>query len=154
MVVMTNFQKLCKSLEEKIQAAYTAGVTLDEAEKLASEFLYAMMAVSTELKDADLDSRMKKAGVKGVRAALYLSTVQSSERKPTEAQIAAMIDVNEVVQGEQDGFDRAEVSRDELERYYQIFKEAHVHFRGVSKGKFEWYYCALSYAESVLLPVQ
>ncbi len=134
---MTNFQTLCNQLEAKIQAASTEGTTLAEAEKLAAEFLYAQLAVSTELKTADLDARMKKSGVKGVRAAIYLATVQNADKKPTEATIAALVDTNDVVQGEQQSLDLAEVNRDELERYYSIFQNAHIYFRGIAKGKFD-----------------
>lgn len=134
---MTNFEKLCKGLEEKIQAAYTEGLTLNEAEKLAGEFLHGMIAVSSELKSADLSARMRKSGLKAVRAGLYLKTIQNKEKKPTEATLAAMVDSDPVVQGEQDAYDTAEVDRDALERYYNIFKEAHVWARGISRGKFE-----------------
>ncbi len=64
MIPMSNFDKLCKSLESKIQQSYTDGVTLEDAEKLAGEFLGAMMAVSNELKSADLNARMRKVGEK------------------------------------------------------------------------------------------
>lgn len=134
---MSNFETLCKSLEAKIQAAYTEGTTINEAEKLAGEFLFAMMQVSSELKDADLNARMRKTGVKAVKAALYLSEVQKSEKKPTEAMLAAMVDANAVVQDEQNGYDKAEVDSADLERYYNIFREAHIYFRGIAKGKFD-----------------
>ncbi len=134
---MTNFETLCKGLEEKIQAAYTEGLTIADAEKLAGEFLGAMLAVSVELKAADLSSRMHKAGVKAVRAGVYLKTIQGVDKKPTEAAIAALVDTNEVVQSEQDAYDTAEVDKDNLERYYNIFREAHVWARGISRGKFD-----------------
>lgn len=133
---MTPFEGLCKELERAIQAAYTEGVSLEDAEKLASEFLYAMLQVSGELKDSDLNARMRKSGLKAVKAALYLDSIRGVDKKPTEAQLTAMIDSSDVVQGEQDAFDKAEVGTAELERYYQVFKEAHIHFRGVAKGKF------------------
>lgn len=134
---MTNFEKLCKGLEDKIQAAYTEGLTVTEAEKLAGEFLHAMLAVSSELKAADLCARMHKSGVKAIRAGVYLKTVQSNDKKPTEAQIGALIDSDEIVQSEQNAYDTAEVDRDDLERYYNIFREAHVWARGISRGKFD-----------------
>jgi len=134
---MSNFKALCQQLETKIQNAYTEGVTLEDAEKLAGEFLYVMLKVSEELKNASLDARMKKTGVKAVRAAIYLDVVQKADKRPTEAQTAAIIDSNEIVQKEQEVYDLAEVTADELERYYQIFREAHIHFRGISRGKFE-----------------
>ncbi len=131
------FQELCKQLETKIQNSYEQGVTLEDAERLAGEFLYAQLQVSTELKKADLDSRLRKSGVKAVRSAIYLDIVQKADKKPTETQIESMINADKIVQDEQEAFDRAEVDRNELERYYQIFQNAHIHYRGVSKGRFE-----------------
>lgn len=128
------FKERCTELEKIIQNAYTEGITLDEAERLAGNFLHATMQVSAELTKADLDARTRKSGVKGVRAAIYLDTVQSAEKKPTEAQIAALIDTNAVVAGEQSALDTAEVLKGELERYYDIFNQAHVYFRQMSRG--------------------
>jgi hypothetical protein len=134
---MGKFKELCVELEEKIQKSYEEGVTLESAERLAGEFLSAQIKVSEELKNADLDSRLRKTGVKAVRAAIYLDIVQKAEKKPTEAQIEAIINVDKIVGSEQEAFDKAEVERDNLERYYNIFREAHIHYRGISKGKFE-----------------
>lgn len=132
-----SFQKLCQNLEQKIQQSYQSGTTLEEAEKLAAEFLLAQLKVSEQLKASDLDSRIRKAGVKAVKGAIYLDIVQKAEKKPTEAQITATIDTDKIVSDEQSALDQAEVQRDELERYYNIFREAHVFYRGVSRGKFE-----------------
>lgn len=131
-----NFKQLCEQLETKIKDSYEQGITLEQAERLASEFLYAQLAASGELRKADLDSRMKKSGVKAIRAAVYLNEVKGAEKKPTEAMIQSIIDSDELVAGEQKGFDVAEVERDDLKRYYDIFTNAHIHFRGVAKGSF------------------
>ncbi len=132
-----NFKEFCEHLESEIQAAYLDGVSLEKAERLATEFLSAQLRVSSTLKNADLDARMKKSGLKAVKAAAYMSEISKHDKKPTEATISAAIDTNSVVSSEQDKFDTAEVNRDELERYYQIFREAHIHFRGVAKGRFD-----------------
>lgn len=132
-----SFTQLCKDLEDKIKTAYTEGTTLEEAEKLAGEFLYAQIKVSQELKAADLDSRMRKSGVKAVRAAIYMEAATKGDKKPSDVLLEALVNMNELVQGEQTAFDSAEASRDDLERYYNIFREAHVHFRTVAKGRFE-----------------
>lgn len=132
-----SFAKLCKDLESKIIKSYEEGVSLEDAERLAAEFLYGQMAVSGELKKADLDSRMRKSGVKAVRAAIYLDEVKKGDKKPTEAQLTAILDSHEVVALEQQSFDTAEASRDELERLHNTFRDAHIHYRGVAKGKFE-----------------
>lgn len=131
------FEEICKKLEEKIKSSYEEGVSLEVAERLAAEFLHAQMLVSNELKIADLDSRMRKTGVKAVRAAIYADTCSKSDKKPTEAQIEHTINVNELVQGEQKSLDAAETNRDDLTRYYNIFREAHIYYRGIAKGKFD-----------------
>lgn len=130
------FQEYLKSLETKIQESYEAGITADEAEKLAGEFLYAQMKVSSELSKVDLDSRMKKSGVKAVRAAIYMDAATKTDKKPTEAMLSSLLDSNDIVIGEQNALDEAEVARDELKRYYDIFQNAHIHFRLVAKGQF------------------
>lgn len=134
---MTPFDNLCKKLEKKIVDSYNEGVTIIEAEKLASEFLYAQLAVSSELKKADLDSRMKKSGVKAIRAAIYMQGATSGDKKPSDVLLQAQVDMNELVTGEQQAFDLAEATRDDLERYYNIFREAHIHFRGISRGRMD-----------------
>lgn len=136
-VKVTDFEKLCKSLEDKIQKSYEQGTTLEEAEKLASEFLYAQLQISTELKKSDLTSRMRKSGVKAVRAAVYAEMCSKADKKPTESALDHAINANELVNSEQDALDIAEVERDNLERYYNVFGNAHIHFRAVAKGRFE-----------------
>lgn len=130
------FKDFCSNLENKIQTEFTHGVTAEEAEKLAAEFLHAQMIVSTELSKADLDSRMKKSGVKAIRAAIYLDIVHKSDKRPTEAHTTALVDTNDLVITEQTSFDTAEVLRNELERYYNIFINAHFHYRGLAKGNY------------------
>lgn len=134
---MTSFNKLCAKLEASIQSTYEEGVTLETAERLAAEFLYAQLQVSTQLKTAALDSRMRKSGVKSVRAAIYLENATKGDKKPSDVLLQAMVDVDPLVQGEQKAYDEAEVEAEELERYYSIFQNAHIYFRGIAKGKFE-----------------
>lgn len=133
---MNSFKTLCEQLESEIEASYTSGISMEQAEKLAGRFLGAQLKVSVELKKADLDSRMRKTGVKAVRAAIYMDAASKGDKKPTEAALAAIVDTNEVVQSEQNSLDEAEVSRDDLRRYYDIFGNAHIFFRGVAKGQF------------------
>jgi hypothetical protein len=68
-------------LEQKIIQSYVEGVTMDQAERLAGEFLSAQLQVSEELKKYDLDSRMRKAGLKAVRSAVYLDIIKSNDKK-------------------------------------------------------------------------
>jgi hypothetical protein len=129
-------KKLLSSLEEKIKNAYEQGVTLEESERMASEFLYAQMQISSELKKADLNARMRKTGVKAIRGALYGDICSKSDKKPTEAAIDHQLNTNELVKGEQNDLDQAEVDKAELERYFDIFSNAHIHFRGIAKGTY------------------
>jgi hypothetical protein len=123
-------------LEQIIANAFEGETTMQEAERLAARFLVAQMQVSNELRNADLDSRMRKTGTKTLRAALYLNIVNNAEKKPTEAQIAATIDTDSMVEEEQKSLDTAEVDRENLRRYYDIFGNAHIYFRGMAKGNF------------------
>lgn len=130
-------EQLCSELESEILKAYEESITLDDAERLAARFLYGQIQVSNSLKEADLDARMRKSGVKAVRAAVYLKAVTGSEKKPTEAMLESTINTDGTVSTEQDGLDTAEANVAHLTRYYNIFREAHIHFRGLAKGKFE-----------------
>lgn len=132
-----SFEKLCQQLEAKIQSAFETGISLEDAEKLSSEFLYANLMLSSELKKIALDARMRKAGVKSIRAAIYLDIVQKSDKKPTEAQITAMIDTDPLVTGEQSSYDDAEVNAEHLERIYRTFENAHILYRKISGGRME-----------------
>lgn len=122
-----------KKLEQKIVDTYTEGVSLEEAERLAAEFLYAQMVLSSKLRNADLDARMKKQGVKSIRAALY-TKIKQGESKVTEAGVSALLDVDRLVIDEQTSLDTAEVDRDEVQRMYDICVTAHVYFRQISRG--------------------
>lgn len=129
-----NFKQRCEELEQLIQNAYTESITLDEAEKLAGNFLHATLQVSSELSKADLDARTRKSGMKYIRAGAYLEIIQNSEKKPTEASIDHTINANVQVVSEQSALDLAEVNKAELERHYDIFNQAHIYFRQMSKG--------------------
>jgi hypothetical protein len=41
-----------------------------------------------------------------------------------------------MVEEEQKSLDTAEVDRENLRRYYDIFGNAHIYFRGMAKGNF------------------
>lgn len=127
-----------KNLEQKIQDSYEKGTTPEEAERLAAEFLHAQLRLAEEIKNRDLESRMRKSGLKAIRSALYtkITAVGEGSKKPTEAAIDAMITSESVVQSEQDELDKSEVERDRLERYYDIFVNGHIFYRGIAKGKY------------------
>lgn len=136
---MTSFQVMCKNLDAKIQLSYEEGTSIETAERLAAEFLHAQLLVGTELSVVDLDLRMRKSGVKGVRASMYLDAATKGQdgKKPTEAALAAILDSNEIIAGEQQRLDEAEVRHSELKRIYDVYTNAHIYYRGVAKGSFQ-----------------
>ena len=127
---MDQFEELTKD----IQRSYEEGVTVEEAERLAGKFLHAQIMVSEEYRKADLDARMRKAGVKSVRAAVYMTNATKTDKKPSDTYLEAIINMDELVLGEQRGLDEAEVLVDQLRTYLSVFKEAHIHFRSIAKG--------------------
>lgn len=132
-----DISNLKEELTAHIQAAYTEGVTMEEAEKLAAKFLHAQIMLGEALRSADLDARMRKSGLKAVKAAVYLDEAKKGERKPTEAALSALVDSNSLVTSEQTGFDQAEVDRNELDNLLNVARDGHIFFRGVAKGRFE-----------------
>ncbi len=126
-----------KHLEEKIKSAYETGVTMDEAERLASEFLHAQIEVAEKLRVVDLDARMRKSGVKAVKAAVYMEAVGKEAKKPSDTLLEQVVNLSDLVSGEQQRYDEAESERDYLSNIYNILREGHIHFRGIAKGRFE-----------------
>ena len=123
-----------EELESKINSSYKSGISMVQAEASAFEFLEAQMRLSALLRTCDLDTRMRKSGLKAIRAAIYMDAINKNEKKPTEAFLAAIIDTDEIVLQEQKGYDEAEAERADLERWFDILNNAHIMFRGVSKG--------------------
>ena len=131
-----NFKEYCDNLEIKIQATYLGNLTMDQAEKLALEFLAAEMAIAKELTKADMSARMYKSALKATKAEFYLKEVKAVEKKPTEAMLAATIDSAEQIKELQAELDTAEVELAEMERIYDVAKNAQVTYRGIAKGSF------------------
>lgn len=128
------FKQFCEQLESKIKKSYEEGVSLEEAESLAAEFLHAQIRVSEEIQTQDLDARMRKSGLKAIRAGVYTAACTKSDKKPTESALEHLLNSDEIIQQEQKSLDKAEVARDNLERYYDIFREAHLYYRQIAKG--------------------
>lgn len=135
--MISAFQAMCDELTAAIKRSYEEGVTVEEAERLAGQFLHAQLVVSGELRKADLDYSMRKSGTKAVRAAVYLESATKGDKKPSDVMLNAIVDVNDLVQGEQSRMDEAEAHRDFLQNHLNVFRDAHIHFRGIAKGKFE-----------------
>lgn len=131
------FIKRCESLEIKIKKSYEETLTIEEAERLAAEFLGAQLDVGTQLRAVDLDARMKKTGVKALKAAVYMEAATKTDKKPSDVLLEATVNMSKLVVDEQTALDVAESNRDALQNYLSVFKEAHIFFRGVSRGKFE-----------------
>ena len=130
------FISMAEGLKKEIERAYEESITVEEAEKLAGKFLHAQMLAANELQNADLDARMNKTGVKALKAAVYLNEATKGDKKPSDVFIGAVVDSDKMVEKEQKRLDEAEVYRDSIQNYYNIFREAHVFYRQISKGSF------------------
>ncbi len=130
-------KKMLEEITVEITQCYEQGVTIPQAERLATKLLSCMLMLTEALKSASLDSRMKKAGSKAVRAAVFLSEVGRHDKKPSDSMLENVVAVDEQVRDEQLKFDEAEVEYQALENYMSICREAHIHFRSIAKGKFE-----------------
>lgn len=131
------FEEYRNELEADIQSAYETGPTIEEAEKLAAKFLKGRLEAGKMCRNAALDARMRKAGLKAVKAAVYLEAATKTDKKPSDVMLTALVDSSELVAGEQTRFDTAEVDAEELENFKDVLKEAHIYFRGLSRGRYE-----------------
>lgn len=126
-----------EDLKREIERAYNGDVTIDEAERLAARFLMAQMEVAQELSIADLDARMKKNGLKTHKAFVYMEAATKGDKKPSEGFLENHIALDPGYQLAQRDFDSAENRRESMQLYLGIFKDAHIYFRGISKGRYE-----------------
>jgi hypothetical protein len=133
---MDDFDKLCAELRAQIVSSYESGVTVEDAERLAAKFLDGQMQVADRLRDADLDARMRKSGIKSIKAAVYLEHASKSDKKPSDAFLSNIVESTDSVRTSQDELDAAEVEVERLRNYLQTFQAAHVHYRNISKGAF------------------
>lgn len=132
-----NFTTYCEELEQDIKNAYENSPTIEESEKLAAKFLTAQIETGKALQVADLDSRMRRSGLKAIKAAVYLKAATADSKKPSDVLIGALVDSDKLVMGEQEAFDGAEVYKNRLENYLSVFRDAHIYFRALAKGRFE-----------------
>jgi hypothetical protein len=128
---------MIEQLLEKIKSSYESGVTRGEAEKLAGEFLYAQAMLAETLKVSDLDARMQKSGLKAIRSAVRQEEIKKHDKKPTENHLEDVVNMDNIVKTSQDLLDSAEVERDYQKSIFDIFGNAHIHFRAVSRGSYE-----------------
>lgn len=130
-------KELYTELTDLIKESYETGVTLEQAERIAAKFLYAQIMVSQQLQKAELDARMRKSGLKTIKAAVYMKAATAGDKKPSDTLLQNIVDLDDLVQNSQKEFDSADVEKETLQNYFNIFKEAHIYFRGIAKGRFE-----------------
>lgn len=135
--MIKKIQDLCDELKADIQRVYEESVTIPDAEKLAAKFLGAQMDLASALRNTDLDSKMRKSGLKAIKAAVYMEAATKTDKKPSDVMLDHIINLDSVVAGEQLRLDESEVDRDELQNYLNIAKDGHLYFRAISKGRFE-----------------
>lgn len=124
-------------LEADIQKAYAENVSTDEAERLAAKFLLGQLSAGKELAALDLDERMKKTRLKSLKAAVYLENASKGDKKPSDVLLNAIVDSDKIVLTTQDSYDTAAVERARVDNFLHIFREAHLYFRAISRGRFE-----------------
>src|SRR4051812_262856 len=112
---MKQFLLECEELKSIITKAYESAPTLDEAERNAARFLAAQMSTASELRKIDLDARMKKSGLKAIKAAVYMENATKTDKKPSDVLLQAIVDQDSTVDQTQGVFDIAEVDRDLLQ---------------------------------------
>jgi hypothetical protein len=136
-MVKDNLAKTVKDLKQEIVKAYEQGVTIVEAERLAALTLHARLLLSDEIKVIDLDAKMRRNGVKSVRANAYMEELSKHDKKPAEGFLENAVNLNQEVLNEEISFFEVESERNRLESYLDIFKDAHLYFRQICKGTFE-----------------
>lgn len=129
-------KEFIEDIKQEIQRAYDSSVTFAEAEKLANKFLICQITLADTIAKSDLDSRMRKTGLKALRAAVYTEAATKGDKKPTEAALAATVDQDKQVMEAQEGYDTADVETAHAQNMYNICKEAHIYFRGLAKATF------------------
>lgn len=134
---MSKLSNICEELKVAIERAYDEGVTVPDAEKLAARTLLARLELADQIKSIDLDSKMRKNGVKSIRAAVYMEEISKHDKKPAEAFLDHAVNLNELVGIEEKGFSEAESERDRLKAYLGVFQDAHIYFRSIMKGTYE-----------------
>ena len=132
-----NLNKTLQELQDTIARAYTEGVTMQEAERLAAHTLSVRLQIADHIKSSDLDARMKKHGVKAIRAQVYLEQIAANEKKPTEAWLESAVNMSDLVKAEETLYAESDTDTRRLETYSDVLKDAHIFFRKVMGGSFE-----------------
>jgi hypothetical protein len=128
---------ICEELKLAIENAYNEGISIPDAEKLAARTLTARLELSDEIKSAALDSKMRRNGVKVVRANAYMDEITKHDKKPAEAFLENAVNLSPEVNEEENSYAEAEAELSRLIAYLDVFKDAHLYFRTIMKGSFE-----------------
>lgn len=129
--------KLCTELEKDVKRSYEEGVTMEEAERLAAKCLNVQLSLARAIRTEDIDSRMKRHGIKAVRASVYMAELEKHEKKPTETFLESVVNLDKLVETAERDYAEADAGKEELQNFFGVFKDAHIYFRGIAKGKFE-----------------
>jgi hypothetical protein len=129
-------QELCEELQVAVTEAYESGVTMERAEAMAARMLGAQLTIAAALATADLNARMRKNGVKAIKASVYMQEIARYDKKPSEGFLEQAVNAEKLVTDEADAYEKADATKEELQSYFGIFKDAHIYFRGIAKGSF------------------
>lgn len=129
--------KICQELKQSIERAYAEGVTMQEAERLAAKTLSVRMMLADSIQVADLDARMRRHGVKAVRASAYMEELSKHEKKPAEGFLENAVNLNPDVAQEEREYATVDTEKDRFFTYLGIMADAHIFFRNVAKGSYE-----------------
>jgi hypothetical protein len=131
-----DLQQIFDDLKESVTAAYNCGTTMEEAEKLAGRCLGAQLDIAKALSSTDLDTRMKKNGMKAAKAQAYMTEVGKYDKKPSDTLIENAVALDSMANKAVDLYETADAKKEELTLYFGIFKDAHIYFRTIAKGTF------------------
>ncbi len=121
-------------LRADIERAYSEGVSLEQAERLAAKVLLVQMEIANSLETIDLDARMKKSGLKAIQARCYARIISNADKKPTEKALEHGINADADVLAAQQALDEGAAKKESLSLYFGLFHEAHIYFRGISRN--------------------
>lgn len=131
-----SLDNLFQELRDFVTEAYEQGTTIEEAEKIAARCLGAQLDIAKALSTADLDSRMKKNGMKASKAKAYSVEMNKYDKKPSDSVLENAVALDPLANQSVDAYEKADAKREELTLYFGIFKDAHIYFRGIAKGSY------------------
>ena len=131
-----SMNKLCEDLKAAIKKGHETDTSVSEAELLACKALDACLALADEIQSIDLKTRMRKAGVRTIRAQAYMDEIAKHDKKPAEGYLDAAIALQSAVQAAEQDLAEHEVELNRLKTYADVFAESHQYFRAIMKAGF------------------